>query len=114
MFLPKAQQFATIFRYKTRTETVVNGAPDIAYTDAAAAQRFGEYKAFYGAEAVQAGVQQLTEGGTLTTWWSPDYTQRGLILLNDNEAQAYEIISVENVENRNMYAIIKIKRAVGA
>lgn len=114
MFRPKAQQFATLFRYKTRTETLVNGAPDIAYADATPAQRMGEYKAFHGAEAVQAGAVQLQEGGTITTWWMSDYTPRGLILLNDDANQAYEIISVENVENRNMYAIIKITRAVSA
>lgn len=114
MFRPKAQQFATLFRYKTRTETIINGAPDIAYADATPAQRMGEYKAFHGAEAVQAGALQLTEGGTLTTWWMSDYTPRGVIILNDNAAQEYEIISVENVENRNMYAILKIKRAVSA
>jgi len=114
MFRPKAQQFATIFRYRTRTETEVNGAPEINYVDATPAQRFGEFKAFYGAEAVQAGALQLQEGGTLTTWWMSDYTPRGIILLNDDAAQAYEIISAENVENRNMYAIIKITRAVSA
>lgn len=114
MFRPNAQQFATLFRLQTRTETDVNGATDIAYVDAAPAQRMGEFKAFYGSEAVQAGALQLQEGGTLTTWWLPDYTPRGRILLNDDETQAYEIISAENVENRNLYAVLKITRAVSA
>lgn len=114
MFRPKAQQFATLFRLQTRTETDVNGAPDIAYADASPAQRMGEFKAFHGAEATQSGALQLQEGGTLTTWWLPDYTPRGRILLNDDAAQAYEIVSVENVENRNMYAVLKITRAVSA
>jgi hypothetical protein len=113
MFKP-AQQFATLFRLQKRTETDVNGAPDLSYPDASPAQRFGAFKPFYGAEAVQAGALQLQAGGTLTTWYLSDYSVRDRILLNDDPTQAYDIISVENVDNRNMYAVLKVARAVSA
>lgn len=114
MFKPSAQQFTTVIRLQHRTQTTVNGAPDISYPDANPAVHMCEFKPFYGAEALQAGQLGITAGGTITMWYTPGVKASDRILLNDDSAQAYEVTSAENIENRGRYLVLKVKRTVTA
>lgn len=114
MFKPSAQQFATVIRLQHRQQTVVNGAPRISYQDADPALHMCEFKPFYGAEAIQAGQLGITQGGTITMWYTPEVKTSDRILLNDDASQAYDVTSAENVENRGMFLILKVKRVVTA
>jgi len=114
MFKPSAQQFTTVIRLKHRVDATVNGTPALTYADADPAVHFCEFKPFYGAEALQAGQLGILSGGTLTMWFTPGAKPGDRILLNDDPTQAYEVTSTENVENRSMYLVLKVKRAVNA
>jgi len=114
MFKPSAQQFATVIRLQHRQQTVVNGAPKLSYQDADPAIHMCEFKPFYGAEAIQAGQLGITQGGTITMWYTPEVKTSDRILLNDDPGQAYEVTSAENVENRGMFLVLKVKRVVTA
>ena len=114
MFRPAAQQFATMIRLQHRTSTNVNGQPRLVYTDAIPPLRACNWRPFYGAEAIQAGTLQITDGATVTTWFDAGIKAQDRLLLNDDSMLAYEVISVENIEQRNMYTVIKVRRAVNA
>jgi hypothetical protein len=115
MYKPKALAMTTPFRLKHRTGTSVNGAMKGDYLDAASpAVRYGEYKPFHGSEALHAGTMQIQDGGTLTTWYMPDYAFSDRVLINDNAAMVYDVISIENVDNRNLYLVMKLRRVVTA
>ena len=114
MFKPSAQQFATVIRLQHRQQTVVNGAPKLSYQDADPAIHMCEFKPFYGAEAIQAGQLGITQGGTITMWYTPEVKTSDRILLNDDVSQAYDVTSAEDVENRGMFLVLKVKRVVTA
>ena len=114
MFKPSAQQFATVIRIQHRKPTVVNGAPRVSYEDADPALHMCEFKPFHGAEAIQAGQLGIIQGGTITMWYTPGVKTSDRILLNDDISQAYDVISAEDVENRGMFLVLKVKRVVTA
>lgn len=114
MFQPKATQFNTIIRLKHRIDATVNGAPDPTYQDATPAVHYCAFKPFFGAEAIHAGQLGITEGGTITMWYTDGVKPSDRILLNDAADLVYEVTSVENVENRGMYLVLKVKRVVSA
>ena len=114
MFKPDVSQFATEIRIQHRVTTIINGAPKAAYTDADPAIQYCCWKPFFGSEAVQAGAVGITDGATVTMWYDPASTVRDRVLLNDDASKAYEVVSSENVENRNQYLILKVRRMVNA
>jgi head-tail adaptor len=113
MFKPNLQ-FTTPIRVQHRVETDVNGAPAISYEDADPALDFCNWKGKGGTESVQSGALTVLDTAEITMWYRPDINERDQVLLNDNEALAYEVTNVENVEMRNIYLILKVKRAVNA
>jgi len=114
MFKPKIQQMSTTIRLQHRVQTDVNGQPEISYTDDSIPVRQCNFKPFYGQEAIQAGALQIADGGTITMWYDPAATIQDRVLLNNDTALAYEVISIENVEMRNWMLILKVRRAVNA
>ncbi len=114
MFQPNVRQFATVIRLQHRMAIDVNGQKAISYEDAEIPLHQCGFKPFFGQEAVQAGVQGITDGGTVTMWFDPLVTVRDRILLDDDPDKAYEIISVENIEHRNRFLVLKVKRMVNA
>lgn len=155
MFKPNVQQMSTAIRIQHRTESLVNGAPDISYQDADPALDFCNWKGKGGTESVQSGSVTVIDTADLTMWFRPDVTERDRVIPEDvcnawqlkmdeltaaYQAEAdkeepdadilsglqaqidahtlikptYEIINVENVEMRNQYMILKVKRAVNA
>jgi SPP1 family predicted phage head-tail adaptor len=114
MFKPGAQQFTTVIRLQHRKSVTVNGAPKPTYEDFTPATHFCEYKPFFGSEGIQAGMLGITAGGTITMWYTPGVRIGDRVLLDDDTDQAYEITSVEDVENRHLYLVLKVKRAVSA
>lgn len=112
MFQPKASHFNTIIRLKHRIDATVNGAPDPTYHDATPELHYCEFKPLFGAEAVQAGQHGITEGATITMWYTEGVKTSDRIWLNDDPNLVYDVTSAENVENRGMYLILKVKRVV--
>ncbi|MEK5278634.1 head-tail adaptor protein [Paenibacillus sp. FSL H7-0735] len=112
MWKPGVQQFSTPIRVQRRQETKVNGAMDISYIDADIPLGFCNWKGRGGSESVTAGTVVVADTAELTLWYRPDITEKTRILLQDNVKLAYEVTNVENVEMRNQYMIVKVKRVV--
>lgn len=67
----------------------------------------------HGTEAFTAMQLQLREPATLTARWSPLITKT-LIVYRDGDPDPYEIISIDNVEERNTWMEIKVQRKEAA
>jgi len=112
MFQLKTPVFSTVFRVQHLSEEPVGGVRTKTYTDAIPAVRQGAFTAFHGRELNETNREQYREGGTITTWYYSDIVRTDRILLNDDTAQVYEVVDVENAENRNMYMVITVDRIV--
>lgn len=118
MFKPNIQQMTTPIRIQKRDkdETIVNGCPEISYSDIDSDIYFCNFKPFFGAESEKSGAVGIQDGGTITMWYYPGITSKDrILLLRDDTNLAYEIIKPpENVEMRNQYLILKVQRVVNA
>lgn len=112
MWKPGVQQFSTQIRVQRRQETKVNGAPDISYVDADIPLDCCNWKGRGGSESVTAGTVVVADTAELTMWYRPDVDEKTRILLRDNAQLVYEVTNIENVEMRNQYMIVKVKRVV--
>ena len=114
MYRPSAQQFATPISVQSRVETDLNGAPEITYTDADPALDFCAWKGKGGSESAASGFLVVEDTAEVIMWYRPDITERDRMLLNCDTALAYDVVNVENVEMRNQFMILKVRRAVNA
>lgn len=67
----------------------------------------------HGTDAFVAMQMQLREPATITCRFSPLINERCLVYKED-ETSPYEIISIDNVEERNRWLEIKVQRKVSA
>ncbi len=115
MFRPNVQQLTTPVRVQHRIESMVNGAPELTYEDADPSLDYCNWKSRGGSENTHSGTLVVEDTAEVTMWYRPDISQQDRLLLYENEELAYDIISPpENVEQRNMFLILKVKRAVNA
>lgn len=112
MFKPSTLTFSTPIRVQLRVEGNVNGAPDISYVDADPALDFCAWKGKGGTEITIAGSFAVLDTAELTMWYRPDLSEKSKVLLNDEVSLPYEVTNIENVEMRNQYMIVKVKRVV--
>ena len=68
----------------------------------------------YGSEAWTASQLQLREPATITTRYSPLLDDVTLLAYLGADTAPYEVVSVNNVEQRNVWLEIKVQRKVGA
>lgn len=111
MYRPSARQFTSQIRLKHRVDATVNGSPKPTYQDASPALHLCEFKPYHGAEAIQAGQLGILAGGTITMWYTPGVKATDRVVLDDD---TYDVISVEDVENRHLYLVLKVRRVVSA
>ncbi|MDP4095470.1 head-tail adaptor protein [Paenibacillus sp. P96] len=115
MWRPDIQQMNTQVRIQKRIEKTVNGAPEISYQDIAADPlEFCSWKGKGGTESTQSGTLVVEDTAEVVMWYRSGITQKDRLLLNDDVNQLYEIVSVEDVELRHMWLLLKVKRAVNA
>lgn len=110
MWTPKINQMVTPIKLKDRVATIVNGQSEISYTDKQNPRAFCNWKSKGGSETTQSGSIVVEDTAEVIMWYRPDINERDLILLNGDIP--YEIVNVENVEMRNLYLIIKVRRAL--
>jgi head-tail adaptor len=110
MWKPNIQQMSTPIKIQSRVETNVNGMVEISYIDKA--DDFCNWKGMGGTQSTQSGSVVVDDTAILTMWFNPDVSERDRVLLN--HVTPYEIINVENVEMRNQYMLLKVKRVVNA
>ena len=101
---------STPIKLQSRVETDVSGMPEISYQDKTNAECFCNWKGKGGTESVQSGSLTVEDTAELVMWYRSDITERDLVLLN--HTIPYEVVSLENVEMRNQYLIIKVRRVV--
>jgi hypothetical protein len=63
----------------------------------------------HGSEVFAAMQLQIREPATVTARWSPLYNER-LIVRRHGEPEPYEVISVDNVEQRDTWCEMKLRR----
>lgn len=67
----------------------------------------------HGTDAFLAMQQQLKEPATITCRYSPKINERCLVY-KDSDPKPFEVISIDNVEERNVWLEIKVQRRVAA
>lgn len=112
MWKPNIGQMSTPIKVQSRIETDVNGQPEISYQDKTNAACFCNWKGMGGTESTQSGSLTVEDTADLVMWYRSDITEQDLILLN--HTTPYEVINIENVEMRNQYLILKVRRVVNA
>lgn len=113
MFKPAAQQLSTAIRVQRRVEIDVNGASDISYVPDTALD-FCAWKGKGGTESTTSGSLVVTDTAEVTMWYRPGISERDRLLLNDDVELAYDVINIEDVEQRHMWLILKVSRAVSS
>lgn len=68
----------------------------------------------HGSEAFTAMQLQLREPATLTVRFSPLLNNRKLIVYKESDPEPYEIISIDNVEERRVWLEMKVQRKEAA
>lgn len=70
----------------------------------------GKWVNAHGLEVFTAMQLEIKEPVTFTTRYSPALCDNTLIAYRKGDPDAYEVISYDNVENRNMWLEIKLQR----
>ena len=72
---------------------------------------FGSFKTFGGTERSNDGLYTVEDTASIETWYNPKIKANCRVKLGD---AVYEIIGVpENINMRNQYCKIKVRRVVG-
>jgi head-tail adaptor len=103
----------TPIRVKRRKETIINGSPKVTFEDADPSIDFCNWKGKGGTESTQSGTLVVEDTADVVMWYRPDISQKDRLLLNDDPKLAYDVVGPpDNVEQRNMFLVLKVKRAV--
>lgn len=68
----------------------------------------------HGTEVFQSMQLEIREPATITTRYSKKLTDPKLIIYKGNDTCPYEVISIDNVEDRSEWLEIKVQRKAGA
>lgn len=68
----------------------------------------------HGYEVFQTMQLEIREPATITTRYSPLLLDPTLIIYRESDTKPYEVISIDNVEERNTWLEIKVQRKSGA
>lgn len=113
MFIPNVQQMSTLIRIQHRSVIDVNGADEISYVSENDIC-FCNWKSKGGTETTESGTLVVYDTAELILWYDPNISEKDRVILNDDETLAYEVSNVEDIEQRHMYLILKVKRVVSA
>lgn len=113
MFRPKkAAQMTTPFSVLVATETKTNGILKKTYSEKNGAF-FANVSSYGGTERQNNGVTVIDDTAVLITYFRPDITAENR-LRRLTDGAVFEIFGTpENIENRNQYLKVKIKRVRG-
>ena len=68
----------------------------------------------HGTEVFQSMQLEIKEPATITTRFSPKLLDPKLVIYKGNDLCPYEVISIDNVEERGVWLEIKVQRKAGA
>ena len=114
MFKPSgAAHLATAVRLQKRIRTVVSGAPEFSYEDAADPILNCSFKTYGGTETISNGSLVLLNTATLVTWYRQDIQAADRVVLLQDESVWEVIGEPENIDMRNQYLIVKVRKISG-
>jgi len=108
MYKPNIQQMSTSITIENRVETIVKGKSTISYVPATPPNAFCNWKTKGGTELTGDNSVTVLDTAELIMWYRPDIAETSKIYLGSKE---YKVMSIENVEQRNQYLIVKVKGA---
>ena len=68
----------------------------------------------HGTEVFQSMQLEIREPATITTRYSARLADPALIIYKGSDPHPYEVISIDNVEDRSVWLEIKVQRRAGA
>lgn len=75
---------------------------------------YGSFKTYGGTEQTVNGVYSVIDTAEIETWFRPDITSECQIALADDPTARFEIMGVpENINRRNQFLKLKVKRVKG-
>lgn len=110
---PGAAHFTTAVKLQKRIRTVVSGAPEFSYEDASDPILHCNFKTYGGTETVTNGSLVLLNTATLITWYRQDIQAADRIFLTQDESLWEVIGEPENIDMRNQYLILKVRKISG-
>lgn len=144
MWQPNIGQMSTPIRVQSRTEIDINGMPDVNYQDIDPMVHFCNWKGKGGTEGIKNGTLTIEDTAELVMWYHPGINDAGRILrfkrsdesprwnelietfdgndmswvddypITEDYYSIYDIVNAENVEMRNQFLILKVRRVVNA
>jgi SPP1 family predicted phage head-tail adaptor len=109
MYRPNAERFDTLIRIQHRTQTDVNGAAKISYTNDTQTELCA-FRGKGGTQNTQSGSLVVEDTAEVTMWYRADLTDKDRLLLDDDAAKTYDMLNIEDVENRHIMLILKVRR----
>lgn len=111
MLKPTITAFTTPVRIKRKVPTFVNGAPKTTLSDASVDPvALVQWKGMGGTENTSKGYVTIEDTALVTMYYRDDIDEQDVLYLNEDATKAYEVLNVENVEMRNLYLILKVRR----
>ena len=112
MFRPKKiAQMTTPIKIQVANSSFTLGRKEKTYEDVSD-NSMCNWSSYNGTETSVNGIINIEETATLTTWFDENIKDDGRIKrLNDNAI--FEILNVENIEMRNQFMIVKVRRIKG-
>lgn len=67
----------------------------------------------HGSEAIVAASQQYQDPATVTVRYRSGITPKLRVCMRGDEARPYEVVSLNDIDNRHEYVELKVRRVVG-
>lgn len=107
--LRPSEPFNTVAELLTATTTTVKGVEKKEYTSQGLINC--SFKSYMGTDTVVDGVYSVIDTAHITTWYRPDITSSGRLVIN---GRTYEIVGEpENISMRNQFLKLKVKAVTG-
>lgn len=75
---------------------------------------YGSFATYGGTESVNNGLVTVADTAKVETWYRPEFAASARVALANAPSKLYEIVGEpENVEQRNLYTVIKLSRVKG-
>lgn len=92
------------------TDTYIKGVHKKSYPDEGE-MIYISFRTFGGSETKSNGITVVEDTGTVETWYRPDIKSNCRLLINGT---SYEILGTpENIGNRNMWLVFKVRAVKG-
>lgn len=105
--------FTTAVKLQKRIATKVSGALEFTYEDASDPILNCNFKTYGGTESVVNGSHVILNTATLVTWYRQDIQAADRIFLLQDQSLWEVIGEPENIDMRNQYLIVKIRKISG-